>query len=70
MAESKFESSGTYSPKAEKNLKSYEEVLAHLPATLTELRAALPEHKDFVGYLIRRKALVPSTEQAPTRKRK
>ena len=56
----KYESTGSYNPKAEKNIKSFEEVCAVLPATLEEITKAIPQHTDFVGYLIRRGAIAES----------
>lgn len=52
-----YVSTGAYNPKAEKNIKSYQEVLAVLPATMGEIKAAVPQHTDFAGYLIRRGGL-------------
>ncbi len=49
---------GAYSPKAELNIASYAEVCKHLPGTYKELQDKLPEHGDFIGYLIRRGGLV------------
>ena len=48
---------GSYNPKAAHNIKSYDEVLACLPATYKEIQEVIPEHTDFVGYLIRRGGL-------------
>jgi hypothetical protein len=55
----KYESTGRYNPKAKHNIKSYGEVEAVLPATYKEIQAAIPQHTDFVGYLIRRGGLAP-----------
>lgn len=52
--EGQYEATGTYNPKAAKNLESYNAVVAVLPATLPEIEKAIPEHTNFVGYLIRR----------------
>lgn len=49
---------GEYNPKAAQNVASYAEVCKALPGTYKELQAKLPEHTDFVGYLIRRGGLV------------
>ena len=54
-----YESTGKYSPKAAHNIQSYGEVCDVLPATYKEIQAAIPEHTDFVGYLIRRGGLAP-----------
>lgn len=53
----KYYKTGKYNPKAKKNVDSWEAVIAILPATYREIVEALPQHTDFVGYLIRRKAL-------------
>jgi len=67
MAEVKYEVTGTYNPKAPKNVQTYKEIQAVLPATLAEVKAAIPQHHDFVGYLIRRCGLaeVGSPRPAP-----
>jgi len=49
---------GAYNPKAAQNIASYAEVCKALPGTYKEVQAKLPEHTDFVGYLIRRGGLV------------
>ena len=49
---------GEYNPKAAQNVASYAEVCKALPGTYKEIQAKLPEHTDFVGYLIRRGGLV------------
>ena len=58
--EAKYDSTGKYNPKAAHNVKSWKEVQAVLPATYKEIQAKIPEHTDFVGYLIRREGLAPS----------
>jgi hypothetical protein len=54
-----YENTGTYKPKAEQNIKSWLEVQAVLPATYKEIQEKIPQHTDFVGYLIRRGGLAP-----------
>ena len=56
----KYEATGKYGPKAAHNIQSYAEVCGVLPATYKEIQAAIPEHTDFVGYLIRRGGLAPA----------
>ena len=57
--ECKYASTGKYNPKATHNIKSMQEVEAVLPATYKEIQAAIPQHTDFIGYLIRRGGLAP-----------
>ncbi len=54
-----YEDAGTYNPKAEANVASYAAVKAVLPANYATVVAAIPEHTDFFGYLVRRGALKP-----------
>ena len=54
-----YVSTGTYNPKAPQNIKSMGEVEAILPASYGEIQAKIPQHADFVGYLIRRGGLKP-----------
>lgn len=51
---------GTYNPKAEKNQATYADIVAVLPATLKEIEEKIPQHTDFVGYLIRRGGIAPA----------
>ena len=57
--DAQYISTGKYNPKAEHNIKSMAVVEKVLPATYAELVKALPEHTDFIGYLIRRGGLAP-----------
>ena len=54
-----YEATGSYNPKAKKNVSTYEEICAVLPATLADITKAIPQHEDFVGYLIRRSGIAP-----------
>jgi hypothetical protein len=56
----KYDSTGAYNPKAAHNVKSYDAVLSVLPATYDEMAKAIPEHTDFIGYLIRRGGIAPT----------
>lgn len=49
---------GAYNPKAEQNISSWNDVQACLPGTYKEIQEKIPQHTDFVGYLIRRGGLV------------
>ena len=55
-----YGATGSYNPKAEQNIKSWNEVQAVLPATYKEIQEKIPQHTDFVGYLIRRGGLAPT----------
>ena len=57
--EAVYTSTGKYAPQAVHNIASYGDVCKKLPATYDELRKAIPEHTDFVGYLIRRGGIAP-----------
>lgn len=54
-----FVPSGTYNPKAAHNVASYEAVVAVTPGTYDDMAKAIPQHTDFIGYLVRRGGLVP-----------
>ena len=58
-AEGKYASTGQYNPKAVKNVESYAAVCSVLPASLSTIEAKIPQHTDFVGYLIRRGGIAP-----------
>jgi len=49
-----YESTGSYNPKAEANISSYAAVCKVLPAKYEDIVKAIPQHTDFIGYLIRR----------------
>lgn len=49
-----YEASGGYNPKAEANIASYAAVCKVLPAKYEDIIKQIPEHTDFVGYLVRR----------------
>lgn len=57
--EGMYASTGQYNPKAVKNVESYAAVCSVLPASLSTIEAKIPQHTDFVGYLIRRGGIAP-----------
>ena len=54
-----YASTGQYNPKAVKNVESYAAVCSVLPASLSTIESKIPQHTDFVGYLIRRGGIAP-----------
>lgn len=54
-----YAATGNYNPKAEANVISYTEVCKVLPGTYQEIIKVIPQHTDFVGYLIRRGGIAP-----------
>ncbi len=56
-----YEATSSYNPKAEQNIASYAEVCKVLPAKYEEIVKQIPQHTDFVGYLIRRGGIAPKS---------
>lgn len=51
-----------YAPKTERNQDTWARITAALksgPKSLSELAKAVPDHKDFVGYMVRGAHLIP-----------
>jgi len=74
MADTIYEATGSYNPKAPKNIQTYGEIQEALPATVAELKEKVPQHTDFIGYLIRRGGLAevgkPRAEPKPRKNAK